>query len=445
MSRFVSIFALLAMLIAACYTPTAEAAGLRIDDIRYGFNSGKLRVVLELNGAASYRTFLLATPNRLVLDLPRAEWKISRTRMINNDYLAAYRSGDLDGGLTRVIFDLRQPLVVTNAFALPAESGAKDRVVIDLSPASQNVFNARTQEVYGTRSLETSKSAASKTALPVTKSVLAQPQSYRESRNAAVSAAEPALLPLRKPASPTAPAPAPEGKGKKYTIVIDAGHGGEDPGAIAKDGTYEKHITLAAARALKAKLEETGRYRVVLSRSQDVYIRLRDRVDLARKAQGDLFISLHADKIDRPSVTGASIYTLSEKASDAETERLAVQENNAGVVAGVDLSEETAEVADILLDLAMREKMNESNLLAKYVEEGLRRKKVRLLPNSHRAAGFAVLKAPDIPALLIEMGFLSNADEAKLLNSSAFRDKLSDALLEGIDAYFRKIQALQKI
>ena len=142
---------------------------------------------------------------------------------------------------------------------------------------------------------------------------------------------------------------------------------------------------------------------------------------------------------------GASIYTLSENASDAETERLAEHENKVGVVSGVDLSAESAEVADILLDLAMREKMNESNLLARFMQDALRRKNIRLLPNSHRSAGFAVLKAPDVPSLLIEMGFLSNADEVKLLNSVAFQENFGAAVRDGIDAYFRKITALQKI
>lgn len=182
-----------------------------------------------------------------------------------------------------------------------------------------------------------------------------------------------------------------------------------------------------------------------MTRDTDRFIQLRERVNIARTKGGDLFVSLHADKIGRTNVRGASIYTLSENASDAETARLADQENRAGIVSGVDLSSESADVADILLDLAMREKMNESNLLARYLEDALRRKSVRLLPNSHRSAGFAVLKAPDIPSLLLEIGFLSNPQEAKLLNSNEFQDKISEAILEGIDAYFAKIRSLQKI
>ena len=232
---------------------------------------------------------------------------------------------------------------------------------------------------------------------------------------------------------------------RRWVIILVAGQGGHDPGALAAGGVKEKNITLSMARALKTVLEDTGRYKVYLTRDNDSFIPLRQRVAIARKRGGDLFISLHADKIDRKNVRGASIYTLSEKASDAETERLADQENKAGVVSGVDLSGEEADVADILLDLAMREKMNESNLLARYVEDAIRRKNIRLLPNSHRSAGFAVLKAPDIPSVLVEIGFLSNPEEAKLLNSKDFQAKMASALREGIEAYFAKIQALQKI
>jgi len=183
---------------------------------------------------------------------------------------------------------------------------------------------------------------------------------------------------------------------------------------------------------------------VVLTRDRDFYIKLHERVDISRRVKGDLFISLHADKIDRKGTRGDSIYTLSEKGSDAETERLAESENKAGFVAGVDLDQESEDVADILLDLAMREKMNESNMFARMLKGALNGGNIRLLPNSHRSAGFAVLKAPDVPSVLIEMGFISNPEEAKLLSSSQFQRNLASSITQGVDAYFRKIRALQK-
>ena len=247
-------------------------------------------------------------------------------------------------------------------------------------------------------------------------------------------------MPVRKPQSVTLPGNTVK---KKYTVVIDAGHGGQDPGAVAH-GLREKNITLAVAQALRQQLEETGRYRVVMTRARDVYIKLHERVDLSRREEGDLFVSIHADMMERSNTRGASIYTLSSTASDAETARLADDANNSGVVAGVDLRTESEDVAGILLDLAMREKMNESSLLARFIEESFRRESIRLLPNSHRSAGFAVLKAPDIPAVLIETGFLSNPEEARLLSTPQFQRKIAEAISLGIDAYFRKIEALQK-
>ena len=308
---------------------------------------------------------------------------------------------------------------------------------------SQALFSAALKEVHGATKLRERATALGATPLA---------SGYRAAANERIAASVPVdaadahRLPVRKPGYlaggvPVAPAPVTQ----RRVIILDAGHGGHDPGALASNNIREKDITLAMAKTLKRALEETGRYTVHMTRDTDIFIPLRQRVAIARAKKAELFVSLHADKVPRTNVRGASIYTLSENASDAETARLAEQENKAGTVAGVDLSGEEADVADILLDLAMREKMNESNLLARYLEDSMRRKNIRLLPNSHRSAGFAVLKAPDVPSVLIEIGFLSNPDEAKLLSSKGFQANMADALREGIDAYFTKILALQKI
>lgn len=434
MSRWFFIFFALFALFAA--TPAAAQA-LSVEGIRFGDNAGKTRLVIDLSRSASYRAFLLPSPNRLVVDIPQAQWKIPRSRFITDDLLKGYRSGALDDGVTRIVFDLKKPGIISGSFTLPKSATARDRIVIDLTPSSQNLFNARLEDVAGDRDL---KGASKTLSRQDNGSEFRQMQNRLAAEAAPVAA--PTVLPLKKPASQP---PAKSAQTRKYTIIIDPGHGGQDPGAVGTGGVREKNITLSTARALKKMLEESGRYRVYLTRDSDKFVRLRERLDFSRKKGGDLFISIHADKIGRTNVRGASIYTLSETASDAETARLAEGENKAGVVAGVDLSEESADVADILLDLAMREKMNESNLLAKYLEQSLKSKKVKLLPNSHRSAGFAVLKAPDIPSVLLEIGFLSNAEEVKLLTSSQFQSRISAAIMEGVDAYFRKIQALQKI
>lgn len=433
MSRFFHIMILCAGLLLAA-VQTAHAADTVVEDIRYGLNAGKTRVVVDMNRKSDYRVFMLADPPRLVIDLENADWRIPRTQPVRRgDVLKSYRSGDLDDGLTRIVFDLKQTAVIDAAFALDRSGTSRDRVVVDVRPASQNLFAARLEKIFGNKDLKgTGPVAPPASVLAVTRNDVVQ-----QAAPSAADVAKPTRKPQTLPNSPYA-------KDRKYIVVIDAGHGGGDPGAVTK-GVYEKNVTLAVARELRRQLEETGRYKVVMTRDSDKYIKLRDRLEIARRERGDLFISIHADKIDRTDVRGASIYTLSRQASDKETARLAERENNAGIVAGVDLASESEDVAGILLDLAMREKMNESSLLAKFLESAFRSKNVKLLPNSHRSAGFAVLKAPDVPSVLIEIGFLSNPTEAKMLGSAEFQRRISGAILEGVDAYFRKIIALQKI
>jgi N-acetylmuramoyl-L-alanine amidase len=417
-------FILLTIGLIACAVQ-AWAAGLTVDGIRYGLNAGRTRVVVDLGGKADFRVFTLADPARLVIDLPAAQLRLPAAAPASDDTVRSYRSGTLDDGLTRIVFDLNRFAVVDKAFTLPPDDTSKNRIVVDLAPSSENVFRAGLEKVFGNADLK-----GTGTAPPPISSIA-------RARNEAVAKASPVAVP--------APKPGVSGKPQKYVIVVDAGHGGNDPGAIGASGVHEKDVTLSVARAVKRAMEETGRYRVVLTRDSDVYIPLRQRPAIARKAKADLFISIHADKIGRTNVRGASIYTLSRTASDVETARLAEEENKAGVVAGVDLDAESEDVAGILLDLAMREKMNESSLFARFLEEAFSSKNIKLLPNSHRSAGFAVLKAPDVPSVLIESGFLSNTSEAKLLSSADFQRRLADAIVDGVDAYFRKIEALKKI
>lgn len=428
----------------------AAAAEQRIEGIRTGLGAGGTRITVDLAVKSDFRIFHLANPYRIVLDLPPSKWVAAKSGLMSGGLVRGYRSGVLEGGVTRVIFDLGRAATVGNAVFLAKSSFEKNRVVIDLTPSSANLFNARLPQIYGSREIGAVKPApapVSSYAREQNRIVRAAPVPPEDSDvtgeiTGAVKTREPVST-ARAPENRTA-APMSRKQSRKYVVVIDAGHGGEDPGALGKNGVIEKRITLTIAKELERQLSETGRYRAVLTRSTDKYIKLRERVAIAKRAKADLFISIHADKIGRTGVRGASIYTLSQNASDNETARLADQENNSGVVAGVDLANESQDVADILLDLAMREKMNESKLFAKYLDQAFRDKSIRLLPNSHRAAGFAVLKAPDVPAALIETGFLSNPEEAKLLSTSAFQRRIASAMVDGIDAYFRKIQALQK-
>ena len=218
-------------------------------------------------------------------------------------------------------------------------------------------------------------------------------------------------------------------------VVLDPGHGGIDPGAIGITGAYEKEITLTTVELAAGLLEATRRYKVVLTRRDDEFIALEDRVARARAARGDLFLSVHADAIPDAGVRGASVFTLSEHASDAEAAALAQRENRADLIAGIDLSRHTPEVSSILLDLARRQTNNESIVLARKLVAELGRD-VRLLNNSHRSAGFVVLKAPDIPSALVELGCLSNRDEEKLLRVATYQKKLATSILRSVNDYF---------
>ena len=225
-------------------------------------------------------------------------------------------------------------------------------------------------------------------------------------------------------------------KESKFIITIDAGHGGIDPGAINL-GIKEKNITLIAAKELKNILEKK-KFKIFLTRKDDRFISLRNRRNIAKKNNSDLFISLHIDSLKKKATRGTSIYTLSEKASDSITARLAERENKVDLIAGVNLQDVDNEVASILLDLNRRETKNSSSLFAESYVNIVRKNGHRLLRRPHRHAGFAVLKSTDIPSVLIELGFLSNVNDVKLLTKKKTRLRLLLSLAEAIELYANK-------
>lgn len=268
------------------------------------------------------------------------------------------------------------------------------------------------------------------------------PQLAQPTATPAMAAPQPEPAPVVTKVSAPLPAPMPESveprrlpADGKPVVVIDPGHGGVDPGAIGVSGIYEKYITLAVARELKAALEKNGRYKVFLTRDRDIFIRLRDRVAIGRQYNADLFISLHADSVANPQLKGLSVYTLSQNASDSEAQALADKENKADLIAGIDLSHESADVANILIDLAQRETMNRSAGFAGGVVDEVGRE-TSLLGNTHRFAGFAVLKAPDVPSVLIELGYLSNESEERGLRQPEYRAKLAKGISRAVDRFF---------
>jgi N-acetylmuramoyl-L-alanine amidase len=226
--------------------------------------------------------------------------------------------------------------------------------------------------------------------------------------------------------------------GNQKLIIIDPGHGGVDPGAIGHAGTYEKHVVLSAAKVFKQVIEKNPAYKVILTRTKDQFLTLRDRISRSKLSGADLFISLHADSISNNSVRGATIYTLSETASDKEAAQLAERENKADIISGVDLSDETEEVTNILIDLAQRETMNQAAKFAGILVPELL-KVIKTHKRPHKFAGFAVLKAPDVPSILLEMGYLSNVNDERLLKQDSFVRKIAKSVKIGLDKYFASV------
>ena len=245
------------------------------------------------------------------------------------------------------------------------------------------------------------------------------------------------------PTAKTVKKPTPMARPK--LIFLDPGHGGRDPGALGLRGTQEKAVVMAIARDLQRELLAGGRYRVLLTRSTDNFVALRERVARAEAARADLFLSLHADSHADPGVRGASVYTLSEEATDREAAALAARENRADAVVGsLRLADQPDNVANTLVAMAQRGTVNDSRRLADTIVQTFSNNGVRLLPRTHRQAGFAVLTSPDIPAALVELGYLSNAQDEKLLTVRQHQTALARALRASVDAHFAAAAATRK-
>ncbi|MCB1591307.1 MAG: N-acetylmuramoyl-L-alanine amidase [Alphaproteobacteria bacterium] len=391
-------------------TAVVRANALSVDDVRFGIHSDKVRMVLDLSQISDYRVFTLENPYRLIIDMKTFEWRAGKVPKPPQAGIVDIREGPLQPGISRIVFDLNRPVGIQSAFLLPRQGSIPDRLVIDYRSVSGAEFKKGKETILGTLSLTD-----------------IQPGETGGSTFALGGKLPP--IPGTKPAKQT-------NKTDKRRIVIDPGHGGVDPGAIGINNIHEKNVVLALSKELKNELENTGRYEVLLTRENDSFVKLANRVSFARKHNANLFVSIHADTIHKPNVSGTSVYTLSKKASDAQTEKLAEKENRADLIAGIDLSTEDEQVVNILYDFARTETMNESKFFANTLVRQMKNANVNLLENPSRHAGFAVLKAPDVPSILIEAGFMSNNREAALLNTAKHRKKIAVAIRKGIDAFF---------
>lgn len=403
-------------------TLRAPASGqAEIRSVRVGEAGGRTRIVLEADRAVAYTVTALADPPRLVVDLPEVRWPAARSAEPGPRGLATgLRFGKLDAGRGRLVVDVGQPFRIETSFVLPPSTlGGTQRIVVDIVAAS----------AMGRVAPGPSPGAGAGPPPGPTVAALPSPQ---------IEAPPPAPE-LGPPRPSTRPGPPPASRATRPVIAIDPGHGGIDPGTHGVNGADEKDVTLAMGLALRDRLLATGRYRVVMTRERDVYLTLRDRITRAREANAALFISLHADSIAEPATRGASVYTLSERASDAEAERLAGVENRADVLAGADLSPLDATTAGIILEQAQRVTSNSSIDLAELLVAELG-SVTMLLRNTRRFAGFVVLKSPETPSVLVELGYLSNRDDARLLEDRAHRARLAAAIVRAVDRHFGVIR-----
>ncbi len=407
-ARWLSIISLIALVWGACLD-VARAAEAVVTDVRVGHHGKTTRLVFDLTNKVEFRVFVLAKPYRVVIDLPEVGWRLPpRPLPVGIGMLKKLRYGLFQPGTSRIVMDVNLPPSIEKSFVLNPDGKNGVRLVVDLGSV--------TPEAFASMRKTSSVQVAAKPEVAVSPVLFTAPK------------AKPDIV----PATPL-----------KKIIVIDPGHGGVDPGTIGVSGTYEKHITLAMARELKAQLNKTGRFEAILTRKRDIFVPLRERVTRARDAGAELFISIHADAIKNRKTRGLSVYTLSERASDKEAAALAEKENKADLIAGINLVGETKEVTNILIDLAQRESMNQSAKFATGLVKELRRQ-VKLLRKTHRFAGFAVLKAPDVPSVLIELGFLSNRSDEKALKNKKYRAKLAKSMVRSISSYFSNIEEAYK-
>jgi N-acetylmuramoyl-L-alanine amidase len=417
---FAAIWLCLALLIPApSCAQEALATGWRM-----AARDGGHRFVMDLSEKVSFQVFNLADPDRIVVDVTPVAWRLGPAEAVGP--VRALRTGRLEAGVGRLVLDLAQPARVVASRLIEPRDGQRWRLILDLETVQRETFLRSVGPPGRTIAATPNPSAGS---APVLTNASATPLGVQGGAQVTGQGSAAQVAAMRPPAQ------AKPAERRLPVIVIDAGHGGQDPGAISVGGAYEKHITLDAALELRRQLQATGRYRVLLTRADDRFIPLRERVAIARGAQADLFISIHADSIGNPRQRGLTIYTVSDTASDREAEALAQKENKADVIAGVNLGGETPQVANILIDLTQRETKNHSVTFAALAVEQLS-KVSRTVDQAHRFAGFLVLTAADVPSVLIELGYLSNRDDERELQNPVHRRRLAESITTAVDRYF---------
>jgi N-acetylmuramoyl-L-alanine amidase len=394
-------------------------AGVTITSTRIWPGEEYTRLTLESKLPIRHNMFTIDNPNRLVVDMEDVEISDTLNQLTdkigaNDPYIRSLRVGRFKPGVVRLVFDLKTE-IKPQLFDLKPVGEYAHRMVLDVYPAHPTDPMMALLESTASETPSTTPIAANNMPLP-----------------GDVTSIKPELKKV------------PELRARILIIAIDAGHGGEDPGAHGRKGTHEKDVTLAIARRVKTLIDDTPNMRAVMIRDGDYFIPLGGRVVKARKANADLFVSIHADAFIKPNARGSSVFALSEHGATSTAARwLAKKENEADLIGGVNLDIKDPYLARTLLDLSQTATINDSMKLAKYVLGEL--SNINDLHRGHvEQAGFAVLKSPDIPSILVETAFISNPQEERRLNDAAYQNKLALAVLSGIKQYFAQNPALSK-
>ncbi len=410
-------------------TPLADAAARlpSILAVRIWPSADYTRVTLESDAPLKFTHFTVENPDRLVVDIEGVEFNsvldsLARKLTTDDPNIKLLRAGRFKPGIVRLVMELKGK-VNPQVFTLEPAGEYGSRLVLDVYPVNppdpmMALLEGRKDAVEPPRS--------------------EQDFQISERRSDDLASVKPEKAPIEAPEVHTSKKSGKPIVDRMVTITLDPGHGGEDPGAIGKAGSYEKNVTLEVARRLKARIDAEPNMRAVLTRDSDFFVPLQMRVQKARRVQSDLFLSIHADGWIRPDAHGSSVFVLSEKgASSTQARLLAQRENRADLIGGVNLGAKDLFLARTLLDLSQTATINDSLKLGKYLLG-----EIGAINSLHKAsveqAGFAVLKAPDIPSALIETAFISNPEEEARLNDDAYQEKLAGAIVRGVKQYFIK-------
>jgi N-acetylmuramoyl-L-alanine amidase len=402
--------------LAACAIADAAraAAPARIDDVRLWSGPEGTRLVLDLSAPVRHEVFTLENPDRIVIDLRNARLAMHKALPDGQGPVRSVRSGPQGDGDLRIVLDLASRQAV-KSFMVPPDGDAGHRLVVEMPPVAGAAVATQAPLAPSKPALPTPATA------PSGNEVLAATSAALARETAAVAS------PVKTVAST---------KGRDLVVAIDAGHGGQDPGAIGRGGTREKDVTLAIARRLAAVINAEEGMRAVLIRDGDYFITLGGRTRKARQLGADMFVSIHADSVQNREVSGSSVYVLSLRgASDEASRWLAERENAADLMGGVSLDDKNDVLASVLLDVTQKEAVSNSVEAADAVLTSLRR--VGTVHGSRvRHAGFVVLKSPDIPSMLVETAFISNATDERRLRDGEFQQHVAEAIHAGVRGFF---------